>query len=206
MSRKKNAHKLIDQAAEQATAFVDQAAVQATALVEQVTPHVEAARDRLVTEYVPQARKAGRRARKQMVEEYVPQARAAYEDARAPAEQAITAAAATTPLAKPDPKRPGRTVLKFVALVGIGVAVSKKLRSRDLSPVSMYEAPSPAPVAVPPQATESPVPPGAVGETDPAPEDVQRLDEETPVTPPEDSLNSFFDEVLNETKQSSRRR
>src|SRR5690242_12521246 len=43
MSRRKTAHPLIDQAAEQAAALVDT-----------VTPHVEAARDRLLDDYVPQ--------------------------------------------------------------------------------------------------------------------------------------------------------
>jgi len=181
----------------QANAFVDQAAEQATAIVDQMTPHVEAARDRLVTDYVPQAKKAGRRARKQVVEAAQNAAQAAAQNAPAP-------------LARKKPsKRRGRTVLKLVALAGIGTAIGQWLRNRDVAPVSMYQAPSPT--TVPPQPNASldadPVPPGAVGEHDPDPEDLARLEEEAPPVPPEDSLtNTFFEEVLNETAKGSRRR
>lgn len=197
MSRTKSSHQLIDHAAEQANALVDQAATQAAALVDQMSPHVDAARERLVTEYVPQAKKAGRKARKQLVEEYVPQARAAFEDARDAAGQALTAAAVKSPLpTKPEPKRRGRTVLKVLAVAGVGAAVAARLRRRNISPASMYEAPapqadqpvtppvtpsaasSPPPAAVTPAAPQSvgPVPPGAVGEPNPETEDL--LDEE----------------------------
>lgn len=217
MSRRSKSHPLIDHAAVQAGALVDQATEQASALVEQMTPHLEAARERVVTEYVPQARKAGRRARKQLVEEYVPAARAALEDARGAAEQAVSAAAEKTGRA-PAPKRRGRRFVKVLAVIGVGALVATKLRNRDVSPVSMYEAPSPAPSPAPssvppPQAVApvdvDPVPPGAIGEHDPSPEDLARLEDEAPPPsnePPGDSLNSFFDDVMNDTAKGSRGR
>ena len=225
MSRTKKArkaHQLIDQAAAQASTLVDQAAGQANALVDQMAPHLEAARERVVTEYVPQARKAGRKARKQVVEEYVPQARAALDDARGTLTTAATTAAATaaakSPIGPKPKKKRGRTVLKLAVLAGVGTALGQWLRKRNVSPVSMYEAPQPAakPAAVPPQTGPDldvdPVPPGAVGEHNPDPEDLSRLEGETPVTPattteiPDDSLNSFFDEVMDESRKGSRRR
>jgi vacuolar-type H+-ATPase subunit H len=178
MSRKRNAHPLIEQAAEQATALVDQAAEQASALVDQMAPHVEAARDRVVTEYVPQARKAGRRARKQVLEEYVPQAKAAL-------------------TRQPEPKRRGREFVRVLAVIGLGALVASRLRSRNISPAAMYEAPAPVPV------------PEEAAAHDPAPEDLQRLEDEAPLheaEPPEDSLNAFFDEMVSETAKGSRRR
>jgi hypothetical protein len=178
-----------------------------------MTPHLEAAREKVVTEYVPQARKAGRRARKQVLEEYVPQARAALDDARDAAGQAVNAAAVKAGR-KPEPKRRGRTLLKLAVLAGIGTAIGQALRKRNVSPVSMYEAPQPttAPPEPTPPADVDPVPPGAVGEHHPDPEDVERLEGEAPLPPaptgeiPDDSLNSFFDEVLDETRKGSRRR
>jgi hypothetical protein len=115
-------------------------------------------------------------------------------------------------------------VLKLLALVGIGVAVRSRLQNRNLSPASMYEAPSPTPA--PPKAA-GPVPPGAVGEPAPQPDDLARLEDEAPLAdplvaetignvddneikapdaPPEDSLNTLFDEVLNETATKGSRR
>lgn len=236
MSRTKNArkaHRLIDQAAVQATTIVDQAAGQASALVDQVAPHLEAARERVATEYAPQAReagrkarKAGRKARKQMMEQYAPQARAAFDDARDVVTTAATTAAATaaakSPIGPKPKKKRGRTVLKLAVLAGIGTAVGQYLRNRNVSPASMYEAPTPqaaptpASSAIPPQPGPSldvdPVPPGAVGEHNPEPEDLSRLENEAPVTPatttevPDESLNSFFDEVMDESRKGSRRR
>lgn len=227
MSRTKKAHQLIDQAAGQANALVDVAAEQASTLVDQMAPHLEAAREKVVTEYVPQAREAGRKARKQVVTEYVPQARSALEDARGTAAQAVTAAAARTPLKKEKPKRRGRTVLTLLVLAGVGAAIGSRLRNRNLSPAAMYEAPEPT-TTVPPQPNPpletnaeagaevdpevDPVPPGAVGEHHPEAEDIARLEGEAPVTPattsepPTDSLNSFFDEMMDESGKGSRRR
>jgi len=187
MSSRKRAHQLVDQVADQAEA-----------LVEHVTPHVEAARDRVVSEYVPQAR-------------------AALDDARESIATAAMAAAAKAPVGpKPKKKRRGRMVLRLLVLAGVGTAIGTRLRNRNLSGSSMYEAPEPA-AAVPPQpdplVETDPVPPGAVGEHNPAPEDLARLEDEAPMTPdapapeaPEDSLNSFFDEMMNETGKGSRRR
>ena len=201
----KKAHRLIDQAAVQASTLVDQAAVQASTLADQMAPHVEAARERVVTEYVPQAKKAGRKARKQVVEEYVPQARAALEDARGAITTAATtaaaAAAAKSPITPKPKKKRGRTVLKLAVLAGIGTALGQWLRKRNVSPTSMYEAPQPT--AVP----EVPQQPGAALESD----DLQQLEGETPVTPAttseaDDSLNTFFDEVMNASGGKGSRR
>src|SRR5690242_14665980 len=135
MSSRKRAHKLVDQVADQAEA-----------LVEHVTPHVEAARDRVVSEYVPQAR-------------------AALDDARESIATAATAAAAKAPVGpKPKKKRRGRMVLRLLVLAGVGTAIGTRLRNRNLSGSSMYEAPEPL-------VETDPVPPGAVGEHNPAPED-----------------------------------
>lgn len=172
MSRRKTAHPLIDQAAEQAAALVDT-----------VTPHVEAARDRLLDDYVPQAR-------------------AALEDARDTAEQAISAAAskAATKAGRKPEKHRGRTVLRLAALAGVGIAIGQWLRNRNVSPASMYEAPAPAPAQKPPVVVDDPKP---------DPEDLHRLEDEAPLNapePPEDSLNSFFDEITSETSKGSRGR
>ncbi|RNL75348.1 hypothetical protein [Nocardioides marmorisolisilvae] len=218
MSRTKKAHRLIDQAAGQATTLVDHAAVQANALVDQVAPLAEAARERVVTEYVPQARKAGRKARKQMMEQYVPQARASLDDAREAVAAAAATAAAKSPVGPKPKKKRGRTVLKIAVLAGVGTALGQWLRNRNVSPVSMYEAPEPTGNRVPPQPGPDldldvdPVPPGAVGEHDPEPEDLSRLEGEAPITPatttefPDDSLSSFFSDAMDEPAKGSRRR
>lgn len=79
-----------------------------------------------------------------------------------------------------------RKTLLGLALLGIGMVVAVRLRERSAHELPAYLAPA-AP--------------------DPAPEDLQRLDDEAPLPgPPEDSLRSFYDELANETSDGLRGR
>ena len=127
---------------------------QATELVEQVGPHVEAARDRIVNDYLPVAQTVLADAR-DAAREVAQDARVAAQEAAAHAEKStrksrkkaakkakakardLAAAAAATPAAvavaqkvRPESKKPRRRkrFLLLVALAGAGAFVLKKLR------------------------------------------------------------------------------
>lgn len=155
---------------------------QASELVEQVTPHVEAARERIVNDYLPVAQTVLADARDAAVE-IAKDARQAAQEAAANAEKStrksrkkaakkakakakdLAAAAVATPAAaavvqkvRPEkPKRKKRFML-LLALVGAGVVVFKKLTGGQGSPTTSYS--SPRPTAVPdPVTTAPPAPP-----------------------------------------------
>jgi hypothetical protein len=165
---------------------------QASELVEQVSPHVEAARDRLVNDYLPAAQTMLAEAR-DTAREVAQDAREAAKDAAATAEKStrksrkqaakkarakareVAAAAAATPAAvalaekvKPDsgkPKRKKRLVL-LLGLVGVGALVFRKLRGGSTAPTYTPPRPAPAPRPSPvPDAAESTSPVTTVGGT-----------------------------------------
>ena len=144
---------------------------QASDLVEQVTPHVEAARERLVNDYLPVAQSMLAEARDAALEvakdardvtlEAAVEAekstrksrREAAKAARSKTRQLMLAAAAAAPVAaplaekaadrvQPKPKRTKR-VLLVLALVGLGAFVARKVRGGSTTP--SYEPPRPVP-------------------------------------------------------------
>lgn len=142
--------------------FTDQAAE----LVEQVSPHVDAAKERIVNDYLPAAQTMLSEAR-DTARELAQDARDAAQAAAADAEKstrksrkraakqargkarewataAAAAAPATAPVANkvaekvaPKPKRRKRVVL-LLALVGAGAVAFKKLRGSDTSSGASY--------------------------------------------------------------------
>ncbi|HEX2894332.1 MAG TPA: hypothetical protein VHO29_10065 [Marmoricola sp.] len=165
---------------------------QAGQLVEQVTPHVEAARERIVNDYLPVAQTVLADARETAVE-LAKDARQAAQEAAVNAEKStrksrkkaaknakakaksLAAAAAATPAAaavaqkiKPEQKKSKgkRRFLFLLALVGAGAAVFKKLQGGGSSATTSYTPP--APRSVPdPVATTPPAPPEMHFEPDP---------------------------------------
>jgi hypothetical protein len=102
----------------------------------------------------------------------------------------------------------GRKLVRLLALVGIGVLVRQKLQAAKAPAAEPYVPRTPAPApAEPPQAVipTSPVEPEAPAPVnpDPEPEAIEQLETEAPIAP-EDSLTSFFDDVMNESKESHR--
>jgi hypothetical protein len=161
--------------------FTDQAAD----LVEQVTPHVEAARERIVNEYLPVAQTVLTEARDAAIE-VAKDARQAAQEAAANAEKSTrksrkraakkakakargaAAAVAATPAAaavvqkvRPESAKPKRRkrFLLLIALVGAGAAVFKKLRGERATTPSYTR-----PYAAPTGST------GSTGSTTPAPD------------------------------------
>ena len=147
---------------------------QAAEFVEQVTPHVEAARERIVNEYLPVAQTVLTEAREAAIE-VAKDARQAAQEAAANAEKSTrksrrraakkakakargaAAAVAATPAAaavvhkvRPESAKPKRRkrFLLLLALVGAGAAVFKKLRG-DRAAMPSYTRPyaAPAPTA-----------------------------------------------------------
>jgi vacuolar-type H+-ATPase subunit H len=147
---------------------------QASDLVEQVTPHVEAARDRIVNDYLPAAQELLADAR-ETAREVAKDARAAAEDAAANAEKSTrksrkkaakrargkagkvaAAAAAAAPVAAPlanrvaekvDPKpKRGKRLFVLALLAGAGAFVFKKVRGGS-SPGSSYTPPRSQPAS-----------------------------------------------------------
>src|SRR4051795_13673941 len=145
---------------------------QASDLVEQVTPHVEAARERLANDYLPMAQEVladardaamdvAKEARDLTVEAAAnaekstrKSRRQAAKAARAKTRKLMVAAAAAAPVAapladkvadriEPKPKR-GKRLLLLLALAGVGAFVPKKVRSGPSSPPA-YQPPRPAP-------------------------------------------------------------
>jgi hypothetical protein len=155
---------------------------QANELVEQVTPHVEAARERIVNDYLPVAQSMLADAR-DTAREVAKDARAAAEEAatnaekstrksrkkaakraRAKAGKMALAAGAAAPVAAPladklaekiDPKPKRRKrFLVLITLAGIGAVVMKKVRGGSPAATS-YAPPRPAPAPRP--ASQTPV-------------------------------------------------
>jgi hypothetical protein len=149
---------------------------QANELVEQVTPHVEAARERIVNDYLPVAQSMLADAR-ETAREVAKDARAAAEEAAANAEKSTRksrkqaakrarskagkmalAAGAAAPVAAPladklaekiDPKPKRRKrFLVLITLAGIGAVVMKKVRGGSPAGTS-YAPPRPAPAPRP---------------------------------------------------------
>ena len=145
---------------------------QAAELVEQVTPHVEAARERIVNEYLPVAQTVLTEAREAAIE-VAKDARQAAQEAAANAEKstrksrrraakkakakargaaaavvATPAAAAVVHKVRPEKAKPkrGKRFLLLLALVGAGAAVFKKLRG-DRASTPSYTRPYAAPAA-----------------------------------------------------------
>jgi hypothetical protein len=156
---------------------------QAAELVEQATPHVEAARDRVVNEYLPLAQSvlADAREAAREVADNATEAAASAEKAtrkrrkkakaqlrahaRSVVDTAVAAAPASMPVpdrAKPKPRRKKRVVL-LLGLAGIGAVMVKRLREAA-TPSASYTPPAPPPR---PAATTPPAPPDKHFEPDP---------------------------------------
>jgi len=175
-------------------ALTDQAANRASDLVEQVTPHVEAARDRLVNDYLPVAQSMLADARDAALEvakeardvtmEAATEAekstrksrRNAAKAARSKTRELMLAAAAAAPVAaplaekaadrvQPKPRRTKR-VLLLVALVGLGAFVARKVRGGSSTPTYQPPRPVPTPSSGAPVATTPPAPPAEHFEPD----------------------------------------
>src|SRR5689334_23063709 len=89
----------------------------------------------------------------------------------------------------PKQKHRGRTLVRTLIVLGIAAAITARLRSR--SGVESYQPP------------EAPAPDRW---SEPAPEDLQRLDDEAPPPTPladstADSLSSFFSDAMDDTPQ-----
>jgi hypothetical protein len=163
---------------------------QATELVEQVSPHVEAARERIVNDYLPVAQSVLADAR-DVAREVAHDAREAAQQAAADAEKSTRkrrrkaarnarvkagkmavsageAAPVAAPLAnmvaekvEPKPRRRKRKMLLLFGLIGVGTVVFKRLRGQTTS--------SPSYVPPPPRPRPAPVPDPAAATTPPAP-------------------------------------
>lgn len=171
---------------------------QASELVEQVSPHVEAARDKVVNDYLPVAQSVladARETAKEMAQDATAAAQAAAADlekstrksrkqaAKKAKEKArkAAAAAAATPAAvavankvKPESSKPKRKkwVLLLIALGGAGVVAAKRMGGKTPA-TPTYAPPRPVsnPVSSPVSTTPPPAPPTAhfePGTADPA--------------------------------------
>jgi hypothetical protein len=170
---------------------------QAGELVEQVGPHVDAARERIVNDYLPvaqsvladardvarevahDAREAAQEAAANAEKSTRKRRRKAARKARARASEMAASAGARAPVAapladkvadrlEPKPKRRKRMLLLF-GLVGVGAVVFKKIRSATTSGAPSYAPPPPRPRPVPDPAaaTTPPAPPVQHFEPDP---------------------------------------
>jgi hypothetical protein len=151
--------------------FTDQAAE----IVEQVSPHVEAARDRIVNDYLPaaqsvlaDARDAAQDAAVQVEKSTRKRRKKAAKNARAKARELVDTAVAAAPAGMPlvekvqsKPKRKKRFLL-LLALLGAGAIVAKRLRG-ETPTAAPYAPPRPAPTPRPAPVSEdtvsTPVPP-----------------------------------------------
>jgi hypothetical protein len=143
--------------------FTDQAAE----IVEQVSPHVEAARDRIVNDYLPaaqsvlsDARDAAQDAATQVEKSTRKRRKKAAKKARAKARDLVDTAVAAAPAGMPlvekvqsKPKRKKRFLL-LLALLGAGAIVAKRLRGEAPAP---YAPPRPAPTPRPAPVSEDTV-------------------------------------------------
>jgi len=171
---------------------------QAAELVEQVSPHVEAARERIVNDYLPAAQSMLADAR-DVAREVAQDAREAAQEAASNAEKstrksrkkaarrartkagelatrAAAAAPVTAPLAnkvadkvEPKPRRRKRFLL-LLGIVGAGAVVLKRLRSEQQPTVSSYTPPRSAPTPRPTPVATDPLQ-DAAASTPPAPSD-----------------------------------
>jgi hypothetical protein len=159
---------------------------QASDLVEQVSPHVEAARDKVVNDYLPVAQSVladARETAKEMAQDATAAAQAAAADlekstrksrkqaAKKTKEKArkAAAAAAATPAAvavankvKPESSKPKRKkwVLLLIALGGAGVVAAKRMGGRTPA-TPAYAPPRPVSNPVSPVSTTPPPAPPA---------------------------------------------
>jgi hypothetical protein len=158
---------------------------QAADLVEQATPHVEAARERVVNEYLPlaqsvlaDAREAAREVAADAKEAAVEAEKAtrkrrkkakaqAKARARSIVDTAVEAAPAGMPMvdrAKSKPRRKKRMLL-FLAVVGAGAIVIKRLREgATAGPSYTPPAPPPRPSSTPPAPPDTHFEPDPVAE------------------------------------------
>jgi len=172
---------------------------QAAELVEQVSPHVEAARERIVNDYLPaaqsmladaaevarevaqDAREAAQEAASNAEKSTRKRRKKAARKARSKASELATRAAAaapvTAPLAnkvaekvEPKPRRKKRFLL-LLAVVGAGAVVLKRLRGEQQPTVSSYTPPRSTPTPRPTPVTTDTVQDQPVS-TPPAPSDV----------------------------------
>jgi hypothetical protein len=186
---------------------------QASELVDQVSPHVEAARDRIMNEYLPVAQTVLADARDAAVE-VAKDARQAAQEAAVNAEKStrksrkkaaknakakassMATAAAATPAAvavakklghEPEKPKRGKRFMLLLALVGAGAVVFKKLRGQSSAPAT-YTPPA-RPRSVPDPVTSTPpAPPEMHFEPDAAADT-------DPATGPTDAGGAFLDEV-----------
>jgi len=194
---------------------------QANDLVEQVTPHVEAARERLVNDYLPAAQSMLAEARDAALEvakeardvtvEAAAEAekstrksrRQAAKAARSKTRELMLAAAAAAPVAaplaekaadkvQPKPKRSKR-VLLLLALAGVGAFVFKKVRAGSTGSTPSYQPPRPVPT--PSGANSAPV-----ASTPPAPP-AEHFEPETTT----DEGGAFIDEALADASEEPRK-
>jgi hypothetical protein len=186
---------------------------QASDLVEQMSPHVEAARERIVNDYLPAAQTMLAEARDTAVE-VAKDARDAAQEAAVNAEKStrksrkraakrakskarsLAAAAAATPAAvavaekvRPESKKPKRKkrVMVLLGLAGLGAFLFKKLKGDSTSNTSTYQPPRPAPAPRP-----TPVADTLVATTPPAPP-AEHFEPEPEST---DQGGAFLDEAL----------
>ena len=195
---------------------------QAAELVEQVTPHVEAARERIVNDYLPVAQSVLADAR-EVAREVAQDAREAAQEAAANAEkstrksrkkaakkarakagQMATAAGSAVPAAAPltdrivekvEPKRSRKKrFLLLLGILGAGAAVVKKLRSE--APAATPYTPPPRPRPVPDQPSSTTSTSTSTSTAPPAPP-AQHF-EPDPDAPAEttDQGGAFLDEVI----------
>ena len=172
---------------------------QASELVEQVSPHVEAARDRIVNDYLPVAQSvladardtakvvaqdaasAAQEAAVNLEKSTRSSRKEAAKKAKAKARQAATAAAAAPAAVavakkvKPDSQKPKRKkwVLVLLALAGAGAVVFRRM-SGSSTPTPAYAPPRPVadPVATTPSGPSAAgFEPGAVAADEEAPAD-----------------------------------
>lgn len=173
---------------------------QAVELVDQVGPHVEAARDRLVNDFLPaaqsmlaDAREAAQDAAASAEKSTRKSRKKAAKRARDLVDTAVAAAPEGVPLvakAKARPRRK-RRFLFLLAVLGAGALVAKRLRA---------ETPSGAAYA-PPRPVPTPVKDTPASSVPPAPPE-QHFEPETDETA--DQGGAFLDEVLADADEAPR--
>jgi len=155
---------------------------QASGLVDQVTPYVEAARDRIVEDYLPaaqsmladatvtakevalEARDAAQEAAVRAEKSTRKSRRRAAKKARAKARElvdtAVAAAPENTPLVSKAQRKPRRkrTMLALLVVAGVGAILVKRLRGQSPAATS-YTPPRPVPEPRPASQPTSTMPP-----------------------------------------------
>jgi hypothetical protein len=143
---------------------------QAAEIVEQVTPHVEAARDRIVNDYIPAAQSVladARDAAQDAATQVEKSTRKSRKKARARARELVDGAVAAAPAGMPlaekaqekvqrKPRRKKRFLL-LLALAGAGAIVVKRLRGEAPTGAPSYAPPRPAPEPRPAPVADEPI-------------------------------------------------